>query len=100
MLVNNYHFNGTFALSDDKKIIMYEGEKRHGLYKYVFETNKSEYLTDLSGESPRIAIAQNCEYVAYYNSYFTISHSRKGNLHIYDLENQKIKSLKSGIRIQ
>lgn len=94
VLVDNYHFNGTFALSDDKKFIIYEGEKKHGLYKYVFETNKSEYLTDLSGESPRIAIAQNCEYVAYYDSYFTISNSTKGNLHIYDLENQKNKIVK------
>lgn len=84
--------NGEFMLSNNREFVVYEGVNKHGLYKYSLKTGTKQYLTGLEG-SADIAISDNDKYIAYFDSYYTITHSGITKLYIMDLESGKKKAL-------
>lgn len=83
--------NGSFALSDDRKTLVYEGSNRHGLYKFSFETEEKEYLTSLRG-SAHITFSADGKRIAYSDGYFTITHSGAQKMYVMNIEN-KVKKM-------
>lgn len=85
---------GGFAVSNDKKTMVYEGKNKHGLYKYSFETGEIEYLSSLSGTA-EIAFSKDNNFIVYCDRYFTFTHSGATKLYIMDLASKRKKIIKN-----
>ena len=85
---------GDFAVSNDKKTMVYEGKNKHGLCKYSFETGEIEYLSSLSGTA-EITFSKDDNFIIYCDRYFTLTHSGAAKLYIMDLASKRKKIIKN-----